>query len=70
MLDECRKDAWILTPAGRAVHKQDGTNGQPNIKAVHWHFIAHSGFHSIGVEEVLLECLKLNNIPFTIHPPS
>jgi hypothetical protein len=70
MLDECRKDAWMLTDAGRAVHKQDGTNGRPLIKGVHWHFIAHDRFHSIGIAENLFECLKLNNIPYTIHPIS
>jgi hypothetical protein len=68
MLDECRKDAWMLTDAGKAVHKQDGTGGRPNIKAVHWHFIAHDRFNSIGLADNVLECLKLNNIPFTIHP--
>jgi hypothetical protein len=71
MLDECRKDAWMLTPAGKAVHGQDGsTPGKPNIKGVHWHFLAHNGYHSIGIAPNVLECLKLNNIPFTIHPPS
>ncbi|MFU8872690.1 hypothetical protein [Micromonospora sp. SL4-19] len=64
LIDECLKDAWIVTPEGKAVHKQQ------NIKKVHWHFLAHEGFNSIGIAPPLLECLKNNNIEFTIHAPS
>jgi hypothetical protein len=64
LIDECLKDAWIVTDNGRAVHKQ------PNIKKVHWLFFAHDGWNSIGIAPPLLECLKNNNIDFTIHAPS
>lgn len=64
LIDECLKDAWIPTPEGKAVH------GQNRIKKVHWHFFAHDGFNSIGIAPPLLDCLKNNNIDFTIHAPS
>ena len=63
LIDECLKDAWSLTPAGRAVHGQ-------NITKVHWHFVAHSRHNSVGIHPPLLQCLKDNNIPFTIHAPT
>ncbi|MFC0506974.1 hypothetical protein [Micromonospora costi] len=63
LIDECLKDAWIVTPEGKAVHKQD-------VKKVHWHFFASASFNSIGIHPPLLECLKNNNIDFTIHAPS
>jgi hypothetical protein len=62
-LDECEKDAWILSPEGKAVHGQD-------ITAVHWHFFPHGGFNSLGPADFVLDCLIRNNIPFTIHAPN
>ncbi|MEU5902856.1 hypothetical protein [Micromonospora sp. NPDC047527] len=64
LIDECLKDAWILTSAGKAAH------GHQNVTKVHWHFVAHAGFNSIGIHPPLLQCLKDNNIEFTIHAPS
>ncbi|MGS2613573.1 hypothetical protein ACVCAH_03435 [Micromonospora sp. LZ34] len=63
LIDECLKDAWITTDEGRQVHGQD-------VKRVHWHFFASAAFDSIGIHPPLLECLKNNNIDFTIHAPS
>jgi hypothetical protein len=62
LIDECLKDAWSLTPAGKATHGK-------NISGLRWHFVAHAQFNSIGIHPPLLECLKNNNIPFTIHAP-
>ncbi len=59
---QCQKDAWMLTPAGRAVHGK-------NIRAVHWHFMPHGAYNSLGPSEDLLKCLIDNKIPFTIHTP-
>jgi len=64
LIDECLKDAWIVSPDGKAVH------GQNDIKKVHWHFVASDSFNSVGIHPPLLECLKNNNIEFTIHAPS
>ncbi|MGC4783506.1 hypothetical protein ACLQ3A_17820 [Micromonospora zamorensis] len=64
LIDECLKDAWIPTDEAKNVH------GQRNIKKVHWHFFASASYNSIGVHPPLLECLKNNNIDFTIHAPS
>jgi hypothetical protein len=63
LIDECLKDAWSLTPEGRAVHGQ-------NITKVHWHFVAHSRHNSVGIHPPLLQCLNDNNIPYTIHAPT
>ena len=62
LIDECLKDAWSLTDEGRAKHNK-------NISGLHWHFVAHAQYGSIGIHPPLQECLQNNKIPFTIHPP-
>ncbi|WP_127543494.1 hypothetical protein [Actinoplanes sp. OR16] len=62
LIDECLKDAWSLTAAGKAAHNK-------NISGIHWHFVAHAQYNSVGIHPPLLECLKNNKIPFTIHAP-
>ncbi|MET0494507.1 MAG: hypothetical protein ABW000_15405 [Actinoplanes sp.] len=62
LIDECLKDAWSLTDEGKRTHNK-------NISGVRWHFVAHAQFNSVGIHPPLLECLKNNNIPFTIHAP-
>ena len=41
-----------------------------NITKVHWHFMPHGAYNSLGPSQALLDCLTLRGITFTIHPPS
>lgn len=59
---QCKKDAWILDPANRPIHKKP-------ISGVHWHFFPHGRYNSLGPSQELLDCLVANGIKFTIHVP-
>jgi hypothetical protein len=53
-LKQCTQDA-TLRNAGR-------------VRGVHWHFPPHVN-GTLGPPDYLLDCLRINDIPFTIYPP-
>ncbi|MEU5943765.1 hypothetical protein ABZ807_32475 [Micromonospora sp. NPDC047548] len=70
---QCEEDAWYVDPVNQDKILEDNKiNSQfrnTRIKGAHWHFMPHGGFNSIGPSDLVLDCLKRNNIPFTIHFP-
>lgn len=54
-LKQCHQDARL---------RNEGT-----VWGVHWHFPPHVN-GTLGPPDYLLECLRANNIPFTIYPPA
>lgn len=75
-VDQCEKDAWYQDPANQDTIKEankDKMKGK-GVKKIHWHFVASGSgqpnVDDLGMSEKLYECLKRNNITYTIHFPA
>lgn len=72
-LIQCDEDKWYSDPANQDKILEDNKiNPQfrnTRIKGAQWHFMPHGGYNSLGPSDLVLDCLKKNNIPFTIHFP-
>ncbi|GIF63900.1 hypothetical protein Ais01nite_19350 [Asanoa ishikariensis] len=75
-VDQCKKDAWYQDRANQDSIKQanqDKMKGK-GVKKVHWHFVASGSgqpnVNDLGMSEELYNCLKENNITYTIHFPA
>ncbi|MFE9694209.1 hypothetical protein [Micromonospora sp. NPDC005806] len=68
-LAECQKDAWMLKQPSVDVVDANKQTSKYKVRGVHWHFLPHHGYNSLGPTQAVLDCLIANNIPYTIHFP-
>ena len=74
-ITQCEKDGWYQKDENQARIAADNPGlGGKRIRKAHWHFVPNGGggqppLHDLGLDERLLDCLKRNDIEFTIHFP-
>lgn len=68
-VDECKKDAWMMSQPDVEVTDGNQQTRRYRVRGVHWHFLPHNAYNSLGPSQELLDCLIENGIPYTIHFP-
>lgn len=66
---ECEKDAWMMRQPTVDVTDANRVVRQYRVRAVHWHFMPHNAYNTLGPTQEVLDCLIRNGIPYTIHFP-
>ncbi|MDG4824607.1 hypothetical protein O7635_22385 [Asanoa sp. WMMD1127] len=66
---ECEKDAWMMKQASIDAKDATGTTKKYKVRAVHWHFLPHNAYDTLGPTQDVLDCLIRNGIPYTLHFP-
>ena len=68
-LAECEKDPWMLKQPSVDVVDANKQTSKYKVRGIHWHFLPHDAYDSLGPTQEILDCLIRNNIPYTIHFP-